>query len=166
MSQHAWIALPRHSRSASNSPAFLGISGKCKSIISFSFFYNYILNRVQIRGIWRPIQHYNTRISKQIPDFMGNMDKGIVLYEYITWIIQFLKYRPNFCIQNLHITIGGIPIFLGIKISVHEIALGAPIIPEVPPDYYPYIFPACVGLDILRVLFRVGSTEALGPLFP
>jgi hypothetical protein len=35
-------------------------------------------NQVQIQGIREPIQYYNARISKPIPDFMGCMDRGIV----------------------------------------------------------------------------------------
>jgi hypothetical protein len=91
------------------------------------------------------------------------MDKGIILYEYITWIIICFIYRPNFCIQNLQVAISRIPI-LSLKIP-YQVYPSPHIIPETSPDYYPNILPTGISLDVFWVLFRGRGTEALFFLF-
>jgi hypothetical protein len=93
------------------------------------------------------------------------MDRGVILYEYIAWIIICFIYRPNFCIQNLQVVVSRIPILLSLKIPVYQVYPSPPIILEISPDHYPNILPTGISLDILWVLFRGRDTEAPFSLF-
>jgi hypothetical protein len=93
------------------------------------------------------------------------MDRGVILHEYIAWIIICFICWRNFCIQNLQVTVSRIPILLSLKIPVYQVCPSTLIIPETSLDHYPNILPTGISLDVLWVLFRGRDTEALFSLF-
>jgi hypothetical protein len=76
------------------------------------------------------------------------MNKSIILHEYIARIIICFIYQPNFCIQNLQITISRVPILFSLKIPVYQVYPSPPIIPETSLDHYLNILPTSISLDV------------------
>jgi hypothetical protein len=56
-----------------------------------------MLNWVEIRGVKRLIKEPGDRsVNKLVPNFIGNMDRSVILHKYIPFI-QVVKNKADFC---------------------------------------------------------------------
>ena len=80
-----------------------------------------MLNRIQVGGVRGPISDRNDPPkSKPLPYLMCSVYRSIILHKLIP-IIQILKDRLDFRVQDLKVGVGRVPMLYTLKIPIHDI---------------------------------------------
>jgi hypothetical protein len=110
-----------------------------------------MLNWVQIGGVCKLIcDNCNTFSSKLSLNYMRLVNRSIILHKQVP-IVQFLKYKLDFCIQDLNIRPSKVLMLCRLKIIVYNIATKPPAILKRCLDYNLYILICFISLHLILV---------------